>query len=55
MSQDAMQMVQVAHFRLEKIDAVTGAVVEVIEGGDGIPTVVSYPKESDHGNDDCSA
>ena len=51
MERDETGLVQVAHFRLEKIDNATGKVVEVIEGGDDCETIVTVFEEQDHGAD----
>lgn len=49
MDQDKVELVQKVRFKLEKIDNATGKVVEVIEGGDELPTTVTVFKEQAHG------
>lgn len=51
MQVDESPMVQIAHFKLEKRDADTGELLEVIEGGDGEDTRVTYRKEEKNGNE----
>lgn len=55
MTQDMTQLTQVLHFKLEKIDDATGEVVEIIEGGDGLETKVTFKKEQENGIDDSRA
>lgn len=50
MAADPMELTQVLHFKLEKFDDKTGELLEVIEGGDGQETRVTYQKEQDHGD-----
>lgn len=55
MNIDSPDVYQVAHFKLEKFDDETGELLEVIEGGDGLETVVTYRKEEQNGNDEHCA
>lgn len=50
MEQEFIKMTQIARFVLEKRDAETGELLETVEGGDGMETIVTVLKEQSHGD-----
>lgn len=48
---EVSEIEQTVSWKLEKFDDATGELLEVIEGGDGLETKVTYVKEQDNGHD----